>query len=60
MIRRLETSVSGVAGVIRALERPPGAVDPEISRRVDEIVAAVRAQGDRALLDFTDASIGWT
>ena len=46
MIRRLETSGSGVAGVIRALERPPGAVEPEIARRVAEIVAAVRSTGD--------------
>ena len=53
MIRRLETSVGGIAGVIRALERPPGSVDPEISRRVAEIVAAVREKGDAALLDFT-------
>jgi histidinol dehydrogenase len=53
MIRRLETSVRGIAGVIRALERPPGSVDPDISRRVAEIVAAVRDKGDAALLDFT-------
>jgi len=53
MIRRLETSVLGVAGVIGALERPPGAVDPEIARRVSEIVTAVREKGDAALLDFT-------
>ncbi|HKW93574.1 MAG TPA: histidinol dehydrogenase [Methylomirabilota bacterium] len=53
MIRRFETSASGIAGVIRALERPPGAVDPEIARRVAEIVGAVRAQGDAALLHFT-------
>ena len=53
MIRRLETAGLGIAGVIRALERPPGSVDPEISRRVAEIVAAVRDKGDAALLDFT-------
>jgi histidinol dehydrogenase len=53
MIRRFETSVRGIAGVIRALERPPGSVDPDISRRVAEIVAAVREKGDAALLDFT-------
>ncbi len=53
MIRRLETSVLGVAGVVGALERPPGAVDPEIARRVSEIVTAVREKGDAALLDFT-------
>jgi histidinol dehydrogenase len=53
MIRKLETSVLGVAGVIGALDRPPGAVDPEIARRVSEIVTAVREKGDAALLDFT-------
>ena len=53
MIRKLETSAIGAAGVIRALERPPGSVDPDISRRVAEIVAAVRDKGDTALLDFT-------
>jgi histidinol dehydrogenase len=53
MIRRLETSALGIVGVIGALERPPGAVDPEIARRVSEIVTAVREKGDAALLDFT-------
>jgi histidinol dehydrogenase len=53
MIRKLETSVLGVAGVIGALERPPGSVDPEIARRVSEIVTAVREKGDAALLAFT-------
>lgn len=53
MIRRLETAGLGIAGVIRALERPPGSVDSDIGRRVAEIVAAVRLKGDAALLDFT-------
>ena len=53
MIRRLETAGAGVAGVIRALERPPGAVDPQIASRVTEILTAVRSVGDRALLDYT-------
>jgi histidinol dehydrogenase len=53
MIRRLETSAGGVAGIVRSLERPPGAVGPEIAGRVAEIVAAVRDRGDAALLDFT-------
>ena len=52
MIRRLETAGAGVAGVIRALERPPGAVDPQIASRVTEILTAVRSVGDRALLDY--------
>ena len=53
MIRRLETAELGVAGVIRTLERPPGATDPAIARQVARIVAAVRKGGDAALLDCT-------
>ncbi|HEY7252801.1 MAG TPA: histidinol dehydrogenase [Methylomirabilota bacterium] len=54
MIRRLETATAGVAGIVRALERPPGAVDPEIATRVVEIVGAVRDRGDAALLELTE------
>ena len=54
MIRRLDTVALGPAGVARALDRPPGAVDPEIHRRVEEIVAAVRDKGDAALLELTE------
>jgi histidinol dehydrogenase len=54
VIRRLDTRTLGADGVVRALERPPGAVDPEIHRRVQEIVGAVREKGDRALLEFTE------
>jgi len=54
VIRRLETRTLGVDGVVRALERPPGAVDPEIQRRVAAIVAAVRDKGDAALLELTE------
>jgi histidinol dehydrogenase len=53
MIRRLSTSHLGVAGVVRALDRSPVAVDPEIHRRVDEILGAVRADGDSALIELT-------
>ncbi|HKX05179.1 MAG TPA: histidinol dehydrogenase, partial [Methylomirabilota bacterium] len=53
MIRTLETASAGIEGVVRALERPPGAVDPEVAGRVTEIVAAVRARGDAAVLDYT-------
>ena len=53
MIRRVETAELGAAGVARALDRSPAAVDPEIHRRVEEIVAAVRDKGDAALLEFT-------
>jgi histidinol dehydrogenase len=54
VIRRMETAELGAAGVARALDRSPAAVDPEIHRRVEEIVAAVRDKGDAALLEFTD------
>ncbi len=54
MIRRMDTAALGVAGVAKALDRSPSAVDPEIHRRVEEIVAAVRDKGDAALLEFTE------
>src|SRR6266568_1482132 len=54
MIRRMDTAVLGAAGVAKALDRPSSAVDPEIHRRVDEIVAAVREKGDAALLELTE------
>ncbi|MDP2703313.1 MAG: histidinol dehydrogenase, partial [Candidatus Rokubacteria bacterium] len=54
MIRRMETATLGAAGVAKALARSPAAVDPEIHRRVEEIVAAVRLKGDAALLEFTE------
>jgi histidinol dehydrogenase len=53
MIRRLLTSQLGVQGVVRALDRSPASVDPDIHRRVDEILAAVRAGGDAALIELT-------
>jgi histidinol dehydrogenase len=54
MIRRMETATLGAAGVAKALDRSPAAVDPEIHRRVEEILAAVRDKGDAALLEFTE------
>jgi len=54
VIRRMETATLGAAGVARALDRSPAAVDPEIHRRVEEIVAAVRDTGDAAVLAFTE------
>lgn len=52
--RRLETRALGVEGVVRALDRSPGSVAPEIHRSVEEILAAVRGRGDAALLEFTE------
>jgi histidinol dehydrogenase len=54
VIRRLETGSLGVGGVVRALDRSPGSVDPEVHRQVAEIVAAVRDKGDSALVELTE------
>ena len=54
MIRRLDARALGVPGVLRALDRSPGAVDPAIRGRVQDIVGAVRDKGDVALLEFTE------
>ena len=54
MIRRLDTATLGALGVAKTLDRSPAAVDAEIHRRVEEIVATVRDKGDSALLDFTE------
>ena len=53
-MRRMESATVGATGVAKALDRPPAAVDPEILRRVEEIVGAVRDKGDAALLEFTE------
>ncbi|MEK7364909.1 MAG: histidinol dehydrogenase, partial [candidate division NC10 bacterium] len=52
--RRLDTRALGVPGVVGALQRSPGDVDPEIHGRVEAILSAVRARGDAALLEFTE------
>lgn len=52
--RRLEAASLGVEGVIRALERPPEAVAPEIHRSVEAILRAIRTRGDAALLELTE------
>jgi histidinol dehydrogenase len=53
MIRTLDASALGVDAVVRALERPPSHVPPDVSSVVDEILAAVRTRGDGAVLDYT-------
>jgi histidinol dehydrogenase len=54
MIRRLEVCAMGVPAVLRALDRSPDAIDPELKQRVSSIVAAVRERGDAALLELTE------
>ena len=53
-LRRLDTAALGVDGVVRALDRAPESVDPAIHRRVEDILAAVRARGDAALVELTE------
>lgn len=52
--RKLDTRALGLPGVVRALERSPADVDPEIHGQVEAILRAVRARGDAALLEFTE------
>ena len=52
--RRLEVRALGIPGVLSALDRSLGGVDPEIHGQVEGILSAVRARGDAALLEFTE------
>ncbi len=54
LARRLSTQALGVSGVVKALDRSPESVDPEVHRRVEEILAAVQARGDAALVELTE------
>jgi len=54
MMRHLEVRTLGKAAVLRALDRSPDAVDPEVKQRVASILAAVRERGDAALIEFTE------
>jgi histidinol dehydrogenase len=53
LIRTLDARALGLPAVVRALARPPAAVDPAIQAAVEEILGAVRARGDAALLELT-------
>jgi histidinol dehydrogenase len=53
VIRRLSLTAGGVDDVARALDRAPASVPPAIHRAVDEILGAVRARGDAALVEYT-------
>jgi histidinol dehydrogenase len=52
-IRTLDARALGLDAVVRALDRPPSAVDPDIQRAVDAILADVRERGDQALVELT-------
>jgi histidinol dehydrogenase len=53
MTRILDARTLGADAVVAALERSPEHVAPAIHAAVDEILAAVRARGDGALIDYT-------
>jgi histidinol dehydrogenase len=53
MIRTLDARTLGADAVVAALERSPEHVAPAIHAAVDEILGAVRAHGDQALIDYT-------
>ena len=59
MIRTLDARRE-IDGVVKALERAPESVAPEIHRAVDEILGGVRARGDAALCEYTARFDGWT
>jgi histidinol dehydrogenase len=53
VMRTLDARVGGLDEVVRRLERPPSSIAPAVVAAVDDIVAAVRARGDEALLELT-------
>lgn len=52
--RRLATRTLGLEGVVKALDRPPDSVAPEVHRSVEAILSLVRERGDAALLELTE------
>jgi histidinol dehydrogenase len=54
IIRILDARALGVDAVVASLERPASQIPAAVSTAVDEILAAVRARGDVALLDYTE------
>ncbi|HET7197256.1 MAG TPA: histidinol dehydrogenase [Burkholderiales bacterium] len=52
-LRRLSTREPQFDAALAALTHYEAAQDPEVQRGVREIIAAVRARGDAALLDYT-------
>ena len=60
MIRTLDARTLGVDAVVKALDRPPSRVPPDVTATVDAIVADVRTRGDAALLEHTARLDGFT
>jgi histidinol dehydrogenase len=53
VIRRFHVGTRPLEEIVRVLDRPPDAIDAEVHRTVDEILAAVRDRGDAALVEYT-------
>lgn len=54
IVRRLDARALGVDAVVATLDRPASQIPAVVSTAVDEILAAVRARGDAALLEYTE------
>src|SRR6185436_135762 len=59
-VRRLATGESGFERALEALLAFEAAQDPEVERATAEILDAVRARGDAALLELTSRFDRWT
>jgi histidinol dehydrogenase len=59
-VRILDARTLGIDAVVAALDRPPSKVDASILTAVDDILAAVRARGDDALVELTARFDGFT
>jgi hypothetical protein len=59
IIRHLDARALGVDAVVASLERPASQTPAGVSAAVDEILAAVRARGDVALLEYTERFDGF-
>jgi histidinol dehydrogenase len=55
----LDVRALGLDAVVRAVERPPSDIAPDVVAAVDAIVAGVRARGDGALLEYTERFDGF-
>lgn len=54
IVRTLDARALGVDAVVATLDRPASQIPAVVSTAVDEILAAVRARGDAALLEYTE------
>ena len=53
LLTTLDARALGLDAVVARLERPPSSADPAIAKAVEDIVGAVQARGDDALVELT-------